>query len=114
MHEMSTVRSTVAAIVAALPPDARQVALVRLRIGAWSSLQPDHVRMAFEAAAQGTALTGSHLEVEVAPVAVDCPTCGVQDVPDACDLRCPSCGEASGAIVASSDLQVVEVCLAAG
>ena len=111
MHELSVARSVVRTVVAALPdPDAR-VTGVRLRVGALSSVVPEALAFAWDAATDGSPLGQSELVVETVPIVLDCPTCGAQKLPELQSLRCPVCGELCGEVSAGDELEIADVTL---
>jgi hydrogenase nickel incorporation protein HypA/HybF len=95
MHELSIVTSIVESVTESLAayPGA-QVKEVRLRVGALASVVRESLEFCYEIAAEGTALAGSRLVVNVLPVVMHCVPCG-QDVEleGVQSFRCPRCGE---------------------
>src|ERR1035441_8491368 len=95
MHELSIVTSIVESVTESLAayPGA-QVKEVRLRVGARGSVVGESLDFCYEIAAEGTALAGSRLVVNVLPVVMHCVPCG-QDVEleGVQSFRCPQCGE---------------------
>jgi hydrogenase nickel incorporation protein HypA/HybF len=95
MHELSIVTSVVESVTESLAnyPGAR-VLEVRLRVGALASVIPDSLEFCWGIAAEGTALTGARLVVNVLPVIMHCEPCDQDVTLDGVQsFRCPKCGE---------------------
>ena len=95
MHELSIVSSIVDTVTESLAayPGARVVE-VRLRVGALAAVIEESLQFCYGIAAEGTALEGSRLVVNILPVVMHCAPCG-QDVEleGVQSFRCPRCGE---------------------
>lgn len=95
MHELSIVSSIVESVTESLAayPGA-QVRQVRLRVGALAAVDEDALQFCFGIAAEGTALEGSRLLVQLLPVVARCSECnrdvGIESLQS---FRCPQCGE---------------------
>ena len=95
MHELSIVSSIVDTVTESLAayPGAR-VKEVRLRVGALASVVEDALQFCYGIAAEGTALEGSKLVVNVLPVVMHCEACGEDvELEGVQSFRCPRCGE---------------------
>ena len=95
MHELSIVTSVVESVTESLAayPGAR-VKEVRLRVGALASVVEDALQFCYGIAAEGTALEGSKLVVNVLPVVMHCVGCGEDvELEGMQSFRCPRCGE---------------------
>jgi hydrogenase nickel incorporation protein HypA/HybF len=67
MHEHSLMAALLRTIEGiAQQNEARRVVAVRVRVGGWSGLTPDHLREHFVQVTQGTLADGARLEVEEA------------------------------------------------
>jgi len=95
MHELSIVASIVDTVTESLAayPGAR-VLEVRLRVGALASVVVESLEFCWGIAAEGTALEGSKLVVNVLPVVMHCVRCGRDvELEGVQSFRCPQCGE---------------------
>lgn len=93
MHEISVARNV--ALIAsdkARESGFNSVKSVRVLIGAWTCINPELLRRAFEAACEGTQAYGAKLEVEVVDPACVCENCGAEFNPGDFSLECNSCG----------------------
>jgi hydrogenase nickel incorporation protein HypA/HybF len=108
MHELSIVSSVVDTVTESLAayPGAR-VLEVRLRVGALASVVRESLEFCYEIAAEGTALEGSRLVINVLPVVMHCEKCdenveleGVQS------FRCPLCGEPCSDLRQGRELEI--------
>jgi hydrogenase nickel incorporation protein HypA/HybF len=95
MHELSIVTSVVESVTESLAayPGAR-VLEVRLRVGALASVVRESLEFCYGIAAEGTALEGSRLVINVLPVVMHCEKCGEDvELEGVQSFRCPRCGE---------------------
>src|ERR1035438_1128404 len=95
MHELSIVSSIVDTVTESLAayPGAR-VLEVRLRVGALASVVRESLEFCYGIAAEGTALEGSRLVINVLPVVMHCEKCGEDvELEGVQSFRCPRCGE---------------------
>ena len=75
---------------------AKRLTLLRIRHGVLDQVQPDAMRMAFEAMTAGTADEGARLELVEEPLRLSCCMCGHEFSPgdrSALYAPCPACGE---------------------
>jgi hydrogenase nickel incorporation protein HypA/HybF len=106
MHELSIAESIVEQVAARLP-DAT-IAVVRLRIGELSGVQPSAIEFCFEVAAAGTPVAGARLEIEEVAARCRCGDCARVFRPADQLLLC-ACGSANVSILAGDDLQIGSV-----
>lgn len=107
MHEFSLVASLMDIVDEELRAHgAHRLTLARVRYGALSSVVPDAMRAAFEAATAGTPHEGARLELMEEPVRVRCTACGHVFCPhdrQALFLPCPACRESFGLSVEAGE-----------
>ncbi|MCH5276507.1 MAG: hydrogenase maturation nickel metallochaperone HypA [Desulfovibrionaceae bacterium] len=107
MHEFSLVAGIMDMVDKELRAHgARRLTLARVRYGALSSVMPDAMRMAFEAATAGTPHEGARLELVEESVRVRCTSCGHAFCPpdrQALFLPCPACQESFGLSVEAGE-----------
>ena len=108
MHELSIVSSivdTVTESLAAYP--GAQVLEVRLRVGALASVVVESLEFCWGSAAEGTAMEGSKLVVNVLPVVMRCVPCGADvELEGVQSFRCPMCGEPCSDLRQGRELEI--------
>ena len=107
MHEFS-IAEALAAQILRRAPAGRRVREVEIRVGALRGLEPEAMKMCWDAVTHDTALTGSILVMDMRPWSLACPACGrvwESPVPFA---EC-SCGEASPRPTAGDELDLVSM-----
>jgi hydrogenase nickel incorporation protein HypA/HybF len=83
-----------------------RIAAVHVRIGALTSVVPDALRFAWDAATDGTLAHGARLEIDEVPLRISCAQCkGERDVDGALPI-CPACNTTSTRIVRGRELLV--------
>jgi hydrogenase nickel incorporation protein HypA/HybF len=108
MHELSIVSSVVESVTESLGayPGAR-VLEVRLRVGALTSVVVESLEFCWGIAAEGTALEGSRLVVQVLPVVVHCEVCGIDsELEGVQSFRCSKCGEPCSEMRQGRELEI--------
>jgi hydrogenase nickel incorporation protein HypA/HybF len=93
VHELSVARE----IMSIVEAERRKhgfgtVALVRVRAGALSGIDPAALELAWEAARQGTFAAESRIELEVEEGVLVCRQCGARTPAEAMPSKCPACG----------------------
>ncbi len=107
MHELSILRSVVAAVSRACERSgATGVDLVALRVGRLSGALPEALHGSWPMATAGTPVAGARLEIEEVPAALWCPACAAEREIDSFALTCPVCGTPTGALVRGRELDV--------
>ena len=107
MHEFS-IADALAAQILRRAPAGRRVREVEIRVGALRGLEPEAMKMCWEAVTHDTALAGSVLVMDMRPWMLVCSACGrawESPVPFA---EC-SCGEASPRPTAGDELDLVSM-----
>jgi hydrogenase nickel incorporation protein HypA/HybF len=110
LHELAITRSVVDVVVERAA--GRQIATVRLQVGALSGVVPDAMLFCYELVTAGTPLEGSSLEIETVRGTANCRTCGQDFALSDLILLCP-CGSADVSILAGRELRVRSVDLVA-
>ena len=99
MHEFSLMTSVLDIAAEEMKRHgASRLTLLRLRYGELDHVQPDSMRMAFDAMTGGTPSEGARLELVEEPLLLRCPLCQSAFHPtrkDAMFAPCPSCGNAA-------------------
>lgn len=88
---------------------ARQVLVIRLRIGALSGVAPDALQFAFEALAPGTLAEKAELAIEPVPARFWCAACGLKFVSDNLFAECPGCHRPTGELRAGRELELASL-----
>lgn len=110
MHELGiTKRILDIALKTAAEQGASRIKSIRLRIGEWTSIDPDCIQFYFDAIAAETAAEKATLVVERVPLAAKCSTCGSPFVPANLTFRCPGCGGSDVEIVSGREMYVESV-----
>ena len=107
MHEFSIAEALAAQVLRHAPASGR-VSEVEIRVGALRGLEPEAMKMCWDAVTHDTALVGSVLVMDMRPWSLACPACGrvwQSPVPFA---EC-SCGEASPRPTAGDELDLVSM-----
>jgi hydrogenase nickel incorporation protein HypA/HybF len=95
MHEMSVAIALLDRVLEeAAKGGLRNVTRAKVGIGALQSIEPDLLRDAFQAAAEGSSAQGAVLEVEMHPAEARCLACGHHFQPTYRDYACPACDKA--------------------
>jgi hydrogenase nickel incorporation protein HypA/HybF len=84
-----------------------RIASVFLRVGAMTSVVPEALQFAWDAAIDGTVACGSRLEIEHVPLTIVCTTCEREVTIEGSTLPiCPQCGTSSTQILRGRELLV--------
>jgi len=107
VHEFSIAEALAAQVLRHAPASGR-VSEVEIRVGALRGLEPEAMKMCWDAVTHDTPLAGSVLRIDLRPWTLTCPACGrawESPVPFA---EC-SCGEASPRPTAGDELDLVSM-----
>jgi hydrogenase nickel incorporation protein HypA/HybF len=88
---------------------ARQVVVLRLRVGALSGVVPEALRFAFEALAVGTLAEKAELAIVSVPARFWCADCRREFVSDDLFAECPDCRRPSGELRAGRELELASL-----
>ena len=112
MHEFSLMASVLDRAAEEMERHgASRLTLLRLRYGELDHVQPDSMRMAFEAMTGGTPSEGARLELVEEPLLLRCPLCRNTFRPSGRESMfapCPSCGKAASYSVEKGDGIILE------
>lgn len=110
MHELSICLSLLDQVKAiAAEHGARHVALIQLRIGPLSGVEPQLLAHAYPLAAAGTIAERARLLIESAPVRVRCRDCGAESQASANRLRCGSCDSYRTELLSGDELLLAKL-----
>jgi hydrogenase nickel incorporation protein HypA/HybF len=104
VHELAIAQSVVA--IADRHAGGRRVASVQLKVGHLRQVVPSALTFAFELIAEGTALEGAELQIEVKPAAGSCRTCGADTILPDFPLCCARCGGCDVEVTSGEELLV--------
>jgi hydrogenase nickel incorporation protein HypA/HybF len=88
---------------------ARQVHVVRLRIGALSGVAPEALEFAFAALAPGTLAENAQLAIEHVPARFWCAACVREFAADDLFAECPGCHRPSGELRAGREMELASL-----
>jgi len=108
MHELSIATNIVeAAELEARRNGAVRVVCVRLTLGPLSGVVKEALESCFPLACEGSLLKGSRLEVDEAPIVIECPGCKQQqNAAGVYELVCVECGSPAAAVVSGRELEI--------
>jgi hydrogenase nickel incorporation protein HypA/HybF len=110
MHEMGLMEATLrAAEEAAREADAIRIERVRLRVGRLSGVEPEALRLAFDALRAGTLAENARLDLEIVPVLCRCQGCKLEFAPEDFVFLCPRCGIPSAETLQGRELELAAV-----
>jgi hydrogenase nickel incorporation protein HypA/HybF len=111
VHEVGIMETAIEEVIAqAREHDATRVHRIVLRIGALSGVEPDALRLAFDAVAKGTPAAGANLELEAVPARGRCTDCDLEfDVDSDFIFTCPKCGRIAGELVQGRELELARI-----
>jgi len=99
-----------AVVAQAREHDATQIHRIVLRIGALSGVDPDALRLAFDATVRGTPAAGAELELETVPARGRCVDCDLEfGVESDYIFTCPRCGRISGELVQGREMELARI-----
>ena len=90
------------------------VEVVHLKLGVLSGVDKGALLFSYEIACEGTSLAGSHLLIDVVPLAIYCDRCLAETEPESIQLViCPRCQTPSHKVVRGRELEVAALEIAA-
>lgn len=110
MHELGVVCEVVRMVEeVAREQRLRQIATLVLQIGQLSPMIPDYVRQCYPAAADGTLLQDTKLEIEILPANGLCHGCGQVFNVVECRKICPRCGGEDWDLLGGREFNIKEI-----
>ena len=104
MHELAIAESVVR--IAADHADGRRVTRVYLKVGHLRQVVPSALAFGFELVAQGTAVEGAELALEVVPATGLCRNCGEETRLQTFPLQCGACEAFDLQVLSGEELYV--------
>lgn len=111
MHELSIAMSLIDLAADALSKHGRgRVSVLHLKLGPLAGVDATALKSAFELAREGSPLQGAELDIEQVPIAIRCPTCGVErPVESPHMLCCATCGSTDGKVLHGDEMQLTSL-----
>ena len=110
MHELSVCQGMLSQVEEiARREHARQVDLIRLRIGPLSGVVPELLQQAFSIARAGTIAANAELAIETLPVRIRCTQCGAESDARPNRLLCGQCGDYRTQLLSGDELLLASV-----
>ena len=110
MHELSVCQGMLGQVEEiARREHARQVDLIRLRIGPLSGVVPELLQQAFSIARAGTIAANAELAIETLPVRIRCTQCGAESDARPNRLLCGQCGDYRTQLLSGDELLLASV-----
>lgn len=100
MHELSATQSILEiALTEASRHGAATIERIHVKVGKWSTFEPECLKFYFNIIALGTQAEGTDLSIESIPVLYACDDCGTEYTPDSDQFSCPKCSCARNRLI---------------
>jgi hydrogenase nickel incorporation protein HypA/HybF len=110
MHELSVAQNIIEIIQQSVPePEWKQVAAVRVRIGALAGIVPDSLKFSFQAITAESVLSNARLITEYIPFRVHCRTCNTDTQNEDGFAMCGKCESTDIQVLSGTELQIKEI-----
>jgi|WetSurMetagenome_2_1015567.scaffolds.fasta_scaffold44978_2 hydrogenase nickel incorporation protein HypA/HybF len=110
MHELSIAQNIIEIIQQHVPePKWKQVAAVRVKIGAVAGIVPDSLKFSFQAITAESALCHTRLITEYVPFRIHCHTCKATTENEEGFAMCGECESTDIQVLSGTELNVVEL-----
>jgi len=110
MHELTATQNILSiALSEAAKVGASKVTKVSVKVGEWSTFEPDCIRFYFGVLAQGTPAEDAGLSIETMPVTYACEGCGLEYTPVEGRFYCPRCSGVTGRVVSGREIYVESI-----
>ena len=109
MHELSICQALISQVEDIARQRGARVHVVRVGIGPLAGIEPRLLADAFPLAGAGSAVEGSHLVIEEAPLRVRCRVCGAESAATVSRLLCGDCGDWQTDLVAGDEMLLLSV-----
>ena len=110
MHELSATQSILTLALAELNK-VGAVKLIRIyvKLGEWSTFDPDCLKLCFGVIARGTPAETADLMIESVPVKYVCTDCGFDYIPEMGSFSCPQCSGSRGKLISGREFYVESI-----
>jgi len=112
LHELGITQEILTQVLkAAESHQAKKVGLVRLKIGDFTTIEPESIRFYFEQIAKETIAQEARLEIERIRLLMFCEACRKEFYPQDSPpmFLCPSCGGGKVKILSGRELQIEDI-----
>ena len=110
MHEVGIVQELLrSAEESALRAGCRVLRRIEVRVGLFSSVEPDALTFAFEALKPGTLAAEAVLVIERVQPRAHCRDCGREFVPAEVIVLCPGCGQPGAEVQGGFELDLMRI-----
>jgi hydrogenase nickel incorporation protein HypA/HybF len=113
MHELPVTESILKIVLKhAQASGVRKVRTIRLKVGKISDLEDEWIQRYFDYLSKGTVAEGARLEIERAPIVMQCNACSESYEVEAAkigDLPCPACGRKGGTLRSGREYTVKDM-----
>jgi hydrogenase nickel incorporation protein HypA/HybF len=109
MHELSIALSMIEQVEQQSAAQGGGVRSIQVKVGALSGVDVEALRFAWEIARAGTPLAETQLEVELIPLKVRCPSCGVTRIAEIFSIACAECVDVEQEIVGGKELELISL-----
>ncbi len=107
MHEVGLITETIdLATSLAKEQGAAKIHRLVLRVGAYSGVDAEALRLAFDAASPGTAAEHAQLVIDEVAARCWCAVCEAEFVPESPIFACPTCGNVSRELRQGGELEL--------
>ena len=110
MHELSIVQGIVGiALRRSAEIGAKKVKGIKVKVGEFTSVEPDCLRFYFDAVTKDSTAEGAELIIEQIPLVAECTACGSPFTPEGIRFTCPNCGSRQIELTAGRELYVESI-----
>ncbi|MFZ1978613.1 MAG: hydrogenase maturation nickel metallochaperone HypA [Bacteroidota bacterium] len=110
MHELSIAQHIVEIVQQYVDPvNVKNVAAIRLKVGAVAGVVADSLEFSFHAITADTPLMKARLEIEHVPFRIECSICGVVSENETGIIVCDSCGSPDAKVLSGAELEMTEI-----
>ena len=107
MHELSITSDLLnIALAKAGEAGAKKVKCVRIKVGEFTSVEPECIKHYFSNLTVGTIAEGADLSVKRVPLTARCTDCALPFAPESFSFKCPACGSSQVNIISGRELHV--------
>jgi hydrogenase nickel incorporation protein HypA/HybF len=112
MHESSLVQALLRQIESIMRDNqATRVISLRVNVGAFSGVEPELFRYAYDALSEDSPVRGARLEMEVVPLECHCRECDDEFAVQDFRFECPSCESSSVSVIRGEGIVLENVTL---
>ena len=107
MHELTATQNILQFVLKeAAKVGAAKVTRISVKVGEWSTFEPDCIRTSFGILAEGTPAQEAQIDIEMVAVKYKCGSCGTEYVPESGRFSCPKCSSTEGTLISGREIFV--------